>query len=177
MKHFRKKHIRTSIILLLNTSYIDLCSDHWGSIYTLYNAGVLTGTNDKGYDGVYFPDKTITRAEASTILSRIIIPELRQKDVLDLPTINLFLADGSRAALSSTTVTVGQIATGSCACVSEAAQSGQVKWSSENPEIAKVEADTAPGDLPNFKMAKIYGISPGTVLIYAENSLGDQLSI
>ena len=88
---------------------IDLCSDHWGSIYTLYNAGVLTGTNDKGYDGVYFPDKTITRAEASTILSRIIIPELRQKDVLDLPTINLFLADGSREASSSTTVTVGQI--------------------------------------------------------------------
>lgn len=153
---------------------IDLCSDHWGSIYTLYNAGVLTGTNDKGYDGVYFPDKTITRAEASTILSRIIIPELRQKDVLDLPTINLFLADGSREASSSTTVTVGQI-TWVCACVSEAAQSGQVKWSSENPEIAKVEADTAPGDLPNFKMAKIYGISPGTVLIYAENSLGDQL--
>ena len=126
---------------------IDLCSDHWGSIYTLYNAGVLTGTNDKGYDGVYFPDKTITRAEASTILSRIIIPELRQKDVLDLPTINLFLADGSREASSSTTVTVGQIT-----------------W-----------VCTAPGDLPNFKMAKIYGITPGTVLIYAENSLGDQL--
>ena len=153
---------------------IDLCSDHWGSIYTLYNAGVLTGSNDMGYDGVYFPEKTITRAEASTILSRIIIPELRKKDVLDLPTINLFVADGSREAPGFPTVTAGQIIW-ICACVSEAAQSGPVKWSSSNPEIAKIEADTEPGDLPNFKMAKIYGISPGTALIYAENSLGDPL--
>lgn len=153
---------------------IDLCSDHWGSIYTLYNAGVLTGTNDMGYDGVYFPEKTITRAEASTILSRIIIPELRKKDVLDLPTINLFVADGSREAPGFPTVTAGQI-TWVCACVSEAAQAGQVKWSSANPEIARVEADSEPGDLPNFKMAKIYGISPGTAIIYAENSLGDPL--
>lgn len=153
---------------------IDLCSDYWGSIYTLYNAGVLTGTNNMGYDGVYFPDKTITRAEASTILSRIVIPELRQKDVLDLPTINLFVADGSHELPSFPTVTVGQI-TWVCACVSEAAQSGQVKWSSSNPEIAKVEADTEPGDLPNFKMAKIYGVSVGTTLIHAENSLGDPL--
>ena len=153
---------------------IDLCSDHWSSIYTLYNAGVLTGTNDMGYDGVYFPEKTITRAEASTILSRIIIPELRKKDVLDLPTINLFVADGSREAPGFPTVTAGQIIW-ICACVSEAAQSGPVKWSSSNPEIAKIEADTEPGDLPNFKMAKIYGISPGTALIYAENSLGDPL--
>ena len=153
---------------------IDLCSDYWGSIYTLYNAGVLTGTNDMGYDGVYFPEKTITRAEASTILSRIIIPELRKKDVLDLPTINLFVADGSREAPGFPTVTAGQI-TWVCACVSEAAQAGQVKWSSANPEIARVEADSEPGDLPNFKMAKIYGISPGTAIIYAENSLGDSL--
>ena len=32
---------------------IDLCSDHWGAIYTLYNPGVLTGQNHNAGRGKY----------------------------------------------------------------------------------------------------------------------------
>ena len=152
---------------------IDLCSDHWGSIYTLYNAGILTGTNDSGYDGVYFPERPISRAEVSAILSRIIIPEFRQKDVLDLPTINLFAVfrdeEGRPVASMDYDTEI-------CACVSESAQHGAVTWMSLTPDIATVEADPAPGDLPNFKMAVIHGVSPGTAIIQAKNCLGDQMT-
>lgn len=152
---------------------IDLCSDHWGSIYTLYNAGILTGTSDSDYDGVYFPERSISRAEVSAILSRIIVPEFRQKDVLDLPTINLFAVFRDEEGCPVASMDYD---TEICACVSESAQHGAVTWTSLTPDIATVEADSAPGDLPNFKMAVIHGVSPGTAIIQAKNCLGDQMT-
>lgn len=151
---------------------IDLSSCYWGDIYDLFNAGIVTGTNHLGYDGVFFPEKTITRAEASTILSRIVVPSSRQKDTLDLPTINLFAnycdEDGNPIANVGYGMAI-------CACVSEEAQNGAVTWTSLTPEIATVEADPEPGDLPNFKMATIYGVSAGTAIIRAVNCLGEQM--
>lgn len=149
---------------------IDLSSYYWGDIYDLFNAGILTGTNHLGYDGVFFPEKSITRAEASAILSRIIVPSLRQKDSLDLPTINLLLcSDNGKLITQEDSSTIV------CACVSEEAQHGAVTWTSLTPEVATVEADPEPGDLPNFKMATIYGVSPGAAIIRAVNCLGEQM--
>lgn len=149
---------------------IDLSSYYWGDVYDLFNAGVLTGTNHLGHDGVFFPKKSITRAEASAILSRIVVPSLRQRDSLDLPTINLLLcSDNGELIVQEGFGTIV------CACVSEEAQYGAVTWTSLTPEIATVEADSEPGDLPNFKTATIYGVSPGTAIICAVNCLGEQM--
>ena len=47
-------------------------SDYPDSIYRLFNAGVLNGTN-----GCFNPYSAISRAEAATIIARIIVPSLR----------------------------------------------------------------------------------------------------
>lgn len=44
-------------------------------IYQLFNAGVLTGSDSSG---TFNEEERITRAEASTILARVVLPELRK---------------------------------------------------------------------------------------------------
>lgn len=44
-------------------------------IYRLFNAGILTGSDSSG---TFHEDDRITRAEASAILSRVVLPELRK---------------------------------------------------------------------------------------------------
>ena len=44
-------------------------------IYTLYNAGILTGSDAYG---TFHPDDGITRAEVATIMARIIDPSQRK---------------------------------------------------------------------------------------------------
>jgi hypothetical protein len=43
-------------------------------IFTLYKAGVLAGSDDLG---TFNPNNKITRAEAATIISRVILPSTR----------------------------------------------------------------------------------------------------
>ena len=45
------------------------------AVYTLYRAGVLTGMTG---DGMFYPGLTLRRAEAATIITRILKPEMRQ---------------------------------------------------------------------------------------------------
>ncbi len=57
---------------------VDMSKNYAKSVYTLYRAGILTGS-DKGE---FKPDDTITRAEAAAIITRIINPELRKEITL-----------------------------------------------------------------------------------------------
>ena len=61
---------------------VDLYSPYAGAIYTLYNAGILTGAAENGIAGIFHPERSISRAEASAILARVILPQLRQSVTL-----------------------------------------------------------------------------------------------
>lgn len=61
---------------------VDLYSPYAGAIYTLYNAGILTGAAENGAAGIFHSERPISRAEASAILARVILPQLRQTVVL-----------------------------------------------------------------------------------------------
>lgn len=54
-------------------------STYWDEILTLYHAGILSGNDDYGR---FYPDNTISRAEAAVILSRVALPGLRNVKVL-----------------------------------------------------------------------------------------------
>ena len=49
--------------------------EYAGAIYLLYRAGILTGNDNQG---TFFPDSTITRAEAAAIVTRMANPALRK---------------------------------------------------------------------------------------------------
>lgn len=49
-------------------------------ITALYEAGILTGSNSYG---TFYPNRNITRAEASAIIARVAVPSLRQKFELE----------------------------------------------------------------------------------------------
>ena len=49
---------------------------HYNAIITLYEAGVLTGSDAAG---TFYPNNNITRAEAAAIISRVILPDTRAK--------------------------------------------------------------------------------------------------
>lgn len=55
----------------------DLSSDQEGAlaVYALYGAGILTGSDKYGS---FYPEETITRAEAATIVSRMVDTSLRE---------------------------------------------------------------------------------------------------
>ena len=52
------------------------------SVYLLYRAGVLTGSDSKG---TFLPESNIQRCEVAAIVSRMAVPELRQLVTLDKP--------------------------------------------------------------------------------------------
>ncbi len=54
-------------------------SSYYDEVYMLYKAGVIAGTDSVG---TFSPDSTITRAEAATIVTRIIDKNLRRKFIL-----------------------------------------------------------------------------------------------
>ena len=54
---------------------VDMSADYAESVYMLYRAGVLSGSDA---NGTFNPDSTITRAEAAAIITRIIDPNLRK---------------------------------------------------------------------------------------------------
>ena len=58
---------------------VKMDAEYASSIYRLYRAGVLTGSDSRGH---FCPDSTITRAEAAVIIARIVDPKLRQSVTL-----------------------------------------------------------------------------------------------
>ena len=60
------------------------------AVYTLYNAGVLTG-NDKY--GTFAPTSNIKRSEIATIVTRIVTPSLRKAFSLEVQMVTLYSPD------------------------------------------------------------------------------------
>lgn len=60
------------------------------AVYTLYNAGVLTG-NDKY--GTFAPTSNIKRSEIATIVTRIVEPSLRKEFSLEVKMVTLYAPD------------------------------------------------------------------------------------
>lgn len=54
---------------------VNMDADYASAAYLLYRAGVLTGSDS---NGTFYPDSTITRAEAAAIITRIVDPSLRK---------------------------------------------------------------------------------------------------
>ena len=72
-------------------------ADYYDAVYTLYRAGILTGSDAAGS---FKPENSITRAEASAIITRMADPELRKSLSLTVPEISdcitlTLTADGS----------------------------------------------------------------------------------
>ena len=59
---------------------VDDSVPNYYEIMALYEAGVLTGSNSYG---TFYPDRSITRAEAAAVISRVAVPSLRQEFSLD----------------------------------------------------------------------------------------------
>lgn len=54
---------------------VNMDADYADAVYLLYRAGVLTGSDS---NGTFYPNSTITRAEAAAIITRIVDPSLRK---------------------------------------------------------------------------------------------------
>jgi len=54
---------------------VPIDSDCAESVYLLYRAGIIAGSDETG---TFYPDSTITRAEAAAIITRMIDPSLRR---------------------------------------------------------------------------------------------------
>lgn len=54
---------------------VPIDSDCAESVYLLYRAGIIAGSDERG---TFYPDSTITRAEAAAIITRMIDPSLRR---------------------------------------------------------------------------------------------------
>ncbi len=59
---------------------VDDSVPNYYEIMALYEAGVLTGSNSYG---TFYPERSITRAEAAAVISRVAVPSLRQEFSLD----------------------------------------------------------------------------------------------
>lgn len=75
---------------------VDASTLHAEDIFTLYNAGILTGSD--GY-GTFYPQQNITRAELCAILYRLVYPWNRQEFTLLPPPADLTVYSSSKCLL------------------------------------------------------------------------------
>lgn len=59
---------------------VKIGDDYWESIYCLYRAGILTGSDKKG---TFYPNSSISRPEAAAIVTRMADPDLRKSFALE----------------------------------------------------------------------------------------------
>ena len=69
----------TAINTVTTLPDVSVATQYSAEIFELYNAGVLTGSDEFG---TYKPNSTITRAEAAAIISRVAIPSQRKTVLL-----------------------------------------------------------------------------------------------
>ncbi|MFP4698504.1 MAG: S-layer homology domain-containing protein [Eubacteriales bacterium] len=60
------------------------------AVYMLYRAGVIVGNDE---EGTFEPEESITRAEAAAIITRMVIPEMRQ--IINVGTLKGIVVDAS----------------------------------------------------------------------------------
>ena len=110
-------------------------SENYEEIYTLYRAGVLTGSDDKG---TFAPETTIDRASVAAIVSRMAEPELRQSITLIAPEIAATAVTLSERSLE---LDAGESVTLTAAVTPANASDKTVTWSSSNESVAAVAED------------------------------------
>lgn len=120
-------------------------------IYTLYRAGILTGS-DKA--GTFLPETTIDRASVSAILTRMAMPDQRQSITLkksDVAATGITLSCGEKTVMLKTGETYQINAT-----LTPVNASTKVEWSSNNPCVT-VSSD-----------GKVTAKSEGTAVVTAK---------
>lgn len=151
-------------------------NDYTDSIYRLFNAGIITGTN-----GWFNPRLEISRAEVSAIISRIVVSESRVKTSDASLPVNLFIDETPFTKYVSANNGIKLTSNNDCivvaAYVTSKAASMATSWESENTSIATVEVLSRSQDMPvNCSLAVVRGVSTGSVYISAKNGLGNSMS-
>lgn len=116
-------------------------SRYYDSIYYLYRAGVLTGSDSRGS---FEPSSTIQRAEAAAIISRMALPSMRELMTLQVTPVeevilserSITLEQGSSMSLSAGILPVN-------------ATDDTITWTSSTPSVATV---TSRGVVTGFQV-------------------------
>ena len=108
-------------------------SANYEDIYTLYRAGVLTGSDKYG---TFAPETTIGRSSVAAIVARMAVPSLRQTITLEKG-VSAITLDKSTLSL-----TVGGTAVLTASLTPADATDTTVTWSSSNTKVATVSAGT-----------------------------------
>lgn len=128
------------------------------AIYTMYNAGIVTG-ND-GY-GTFTPNNTITRSEVAAIIARMVDSSLRKHFTISDKPIEVTGVSLSQTTLS---LTIGKTSSIKAYVWPEKATDRAVTWTSSNSKVATVNNGT------------VSAISAGTATITATTSNGKAAS-
>ena len=127
-------------------------SANYGDIYTLYRAGVLTGSDKYG---TFQPETPIDRASVATIIARMALPGQRRQITLEEKPVSV-----TAITLDKTTLALQQGDSGKLtASVTPANATETLTWSSSNTSVATVTAD-----------GTVTAGTPGTAVITAAAS-------
>mgnify|MGYP002797147973 CR=1 FL=1 len=129
-------------------------SANYGDIYTLYRAGILTGSDKYG---TFLPETPIDRASVATIISRMALPDQRRQVTLEEKPVTI-----TAITLDKTTLAIQQGESGKLtASVTPANATEKLTWTSSNKNVATVAAD-----------GTVTAVAPGTAVITAAASSG-----
>lgn len=111
---------------------VDESTETGRRIFSLYRAGVLTGSDAKG---AFYPDSTIQRSEAAAILSRMALPGLRNDKAIGI------ISDENYDANIKTWVTavVGESRPINDRVPDENAPDDGGKWTTTDPSVVTVD--------------------------------------
>lgn len=113
-------------------------SSDYEEVYTLYRAGVLTGSDKQGS---FLPETTIDRASVATIVSRMALPGQRQSITLT-PPVKENPVTAVTLSKSSLSLEVGGSAALTASVTPADATNGALTWSSSNTGVATVSGGT-----------------------------------
>ncbi|MEJ5965908.1 Ig-like domain-containing protein [Flavonifractor porci] len=124
-------------------------SANYGDIYTLYRAGILTGSDKYG---TFLPETPIDRASVATIISRMALPDQRRQVTLEEKPVTI-----TAITLDKTTLAIQQGESGKLtASVTPANSTEKLTWTSSNKSVATVAGD-----------GTVTAVAPGTAVITA----------
>lgn len=133
---------------------LSLDNTYYNAVYRFYRAGVLTGSDAQGS---FRPFGKITRGSAAAIISRMALPELRQRFELKKSTDPTQITLSAMAKSISPSAGFGLIATVSPVTAANRA----ITWSSSDRHVATVDS-----------AGYVWGVAPGTAKITAKTANG-----
>ena len=129
-------------------------SANYEDIYTLYRAGILTGSDKYG---TFLPETPIDRASVATIIARMALPGQRRQVTLEEKPVTV-----TAITLDKATLAIQQGESGKLnASVTPANSTEALTWTSSNKSVATVAAD-----------GTVTAVAPGTAVITAAASSG-----